>query len=70
MTRVFRIASGSREKVNLYLAPLDDFANPVPLDADVFHATMVFGVAKDLESGLVVDHERRGSNDLHAEFLK
>ena len=37
----------SREEVTFDLATLDDFANPVPLDVDVLHATVVFRISED-----------------------
>ena len=37
----------SREEVTFDLAMLDDFTNPVPLDVDVLHATVVFRISED-----------------------
>ena len=37
----------SREEVTFDLATFDDFVNPVPLDVNVLHATMVFRISED-----------------------
>ena len=60
----------SREKMTFNLATLDDFTDPVPLDIDVLHTTMVFRVPEDLEGRLVVDHEARGGLDFHTDLAE
>ena len=37
----------SGEEVTFDLTTFDDFTNPVPLDVDVLHATMVFRISED-----------------------
>ena len=52
-------------EVDFYLLLPDFLTDPVHLDIDVLHTTMVFRVPEDLEGGLVVDHEVCGSFDFH-----
>ena len=47
--------AGGREEVDFDLASFDDFANPMPLYVDMFHAAMMLRIVEYPESGLVVN---------------
>ena len=46
-----------RKEMNFDLASLDNVPNPMPLDVDVLHATVMFRVLEHSEGGLVVDQK-------------
>ena len=60
----------SRKEVGLNLTALDGVANPVPLDINVLHATMVLRVLEDLESRLVVNHQVCRSLDIDTDLAQ
>jgi len=48
----------------------DMIANPVVRPVNVFHSRLMFRVLGDLDRGLIIDEERRGSRRIVTEIFE